>query len=137
MGNKLLILLLAFCFIAAVFAYGTDQHYDAWAHMEKIIAEVDHAPSLEAIVEYWTKDEFKIYHQVKGNGAGGWIPETVRPNYITDGSWGVFEPVQSFFGVVKGFFVRLFYTLRWVIDVIVYAFRMVGVIAPWNGYVKG
>lgn len=158
MGNKLLILLLAFCFIAAVFAFGTDQHYDAWAHLNKIVGEVKDAPKLEDIATYWTQDGWYVENTDSFGGfqtiiiggtvvnrptqppVGAELPNDyiyVEPEKVTDGNWGVFEPVQDFFGSIKGFFVRLFYTIRWMVDVLLFAFRMVGVIAPWNGYVKG
>ena len=141
---SVLCVFLALLFIMSVYTYGTNERYSFISHLENIADEFEETPSVEELISYWTGDKFKpsyngieFYPEAGSPGFSGDAEDDgyIYPNKVTDGDWGVLQPLQEFVGAVKGFFVRLYYSILWVCNFVVHIFFLVGVILPWNGLV--
>ncbi len=118
-------------FVMSVYCYGTNKRYSAWYHFQCINNEFESYYAYNKIEDIWNgKDVF--YYRYEGDGAGGYVPVYAeRIDSIPD-SW---EGVKSFFGKVKGFFVRMEYTIRLICDKIIAIGKMTSTLLPWNGLV--
>lgn len=147
-GMTVLSAFLALTFVMCVLTYGTEQRYSFMEHFSNIAEEFSETPSMEELVGYWTSDRFKpsfngveFYPHV--GGAVGSIPGGstgddgyIYPEKVSDGDWGALHPLQDILGVIKGFFVRAYYSILWVCNFVLHLFFIVGVLLPWNGLVE-
>ncbi len=148
-----LCLLLAVFFIMAVFNYGRNERYSFMAHVQFITTEFSKTPSFEEFIIYWTEESFvPSYNGIDltagpggGTNGGGFsggsryeeedgrvYPEKIGS--LTD-EGAFLEPLWDFFGAVKGFFVRAYFSILWVCNFVVQIFQNIYAFMPWNGNV--
>ena len=140
---------LSVLFIMSVYTYGTDTRYSFMAHFESIVEEFEQTPSMQELISYWTEEAINPYYNgiafypsfgggANSGGFGGGSAADdglIYPEKVTDGDWGALQPLQEFVGVLKGFTIRLYYSVLLVCNFVVHAFFIVGVLLPWNGLV--
>ena len=133
--TKILLLFLAFTFVAMVFCYGTNKTYSPWVHMQKIVRSFHGLPSIEELTSYWVGDSFWVYTGIETDRGGGISAKKIYPNKIfdNDGSTGFLSDVL---GYIKGFFVRSYYTILWFCKFIISMFDIVTLFLPWNGLLE-
>ncbi len=131
-ATSALLVLLVITFIMGVYNAGSGKQYSFWVHFQKIEKEFYGLPSFEKLASYWGDDSITV--RVSRSRAG--TNYVIYPEHVTDSDWGIFEPIQSFFGSVKGFCVRSYYTIVWICDFVIEIFGLIGVLLPWNGNVE-
>ena len=97
-------------------------------------------PALQDIVDCWTMDYYEYVEDSYGSDINGdGVYDTVNPNwgevvrvYYEEEAEG---DIQKFFISIKGFFLRLFRSVKLICEIFVSIFKNLKYLLPWNNTV--
>jgi len=124
--KKVLAVFFAILFVCCVVSYGENKRFSAELMLNNLTNFGD-MPSLDRVVDCWTED-------------GIWIDTSTGS--VIGGKWIYFEnydgntEVLQFFDFVRGFFLRLYYSISILIDMFICILDNVEYLLPWNNTVE-
>ena len=118
-----LCVLLAIMFIVTLYFHGTGKRFSLEKWFSRLASAFQSIELMGNVSQYWVYDSFSV---------GG---KTIYPEEMPETAvdWFV-GGIVDFFGVVKGFFVRCFYTIRHVALVFYVVQTCANGLLPWNCY---
>ena len=131
--KKALCFFLAIAFVCCVYCYREDADGNkviterfSFEEMFNNLSNFQDIPTLEDITECWTLDYYTKVLHIDGASANVVV---YYESYTGD------EEIFEFFDTVRGFFNRLFRTIKLFAEVIVKVFDNVQYLLPWNNTV--
>ena len=129
MINKFFAFFMAIVFVCCVMCYSTTERFSLEKYLINISEKVTDIPSLEGLIEIWTKEERNSVH---GGGAGHVGGRSVSSDAERT---TFFEEVKDFFAGIGDFFGRLWDSVIYIVDILVTVFEILPVLLPWNATV--
>ena len=120
-----LCVILAVMFIVTLYCYGDGKRFSLKKWFSNVSMAFSALGAIGDVSKYWVYDFFTV------DGVDIYPEE--MPDTAVD--WLV-GGILEFFGVVKGFFVRCFYTVRHVLLVVYVVHTVAGRCLPWNCLVE-
>ena len=117
-----LCILLSILFIVTVYVHGAGKRFSLEVFTWRVVLMGEALVSIGDVAQYWIGDSFKV-----GN-------KTIYPEDMGTGDlaeW-IVGGVLDFFGSIKGFFVRSFYTVRHIFNGVFVVTTISRSLLPWN-----